>query len=92
MRPAQAIKWYHQPYVCSNIQSFSQHFLWDALGGPEKDRVLCVWWSVSGSFSTDSPGQLDVLGHDGDPPGMDGTEVNILKQSHEVRFSSLLEC
>ena len=27
----------------------------------------------------DSPGQLDILGHDGDPPGMDGAEVGILK-------------
>ena len=39
----------------------------------------------------DSPGQLDVLGHDGDPPGMDGAEVGILKQSHKVRFCSFLE-
>ena len=46
---------------------------------------------VSGSFSTDSPGQLDVLGHDGDPSGMDGTEVVILKQSHKVCFGSLLD-
>ena len=91
MRPAQAIKWNHQPYVCSNLQGFSLHFPWDTLGGPEKDQVLCVWWSISGLFSTDSPGQLDVLGHDGDPPGMDGTEVGILKQSHEVCFGSLLE-
>ena len=40
----------------------------------------------------DSPGQLDVLGHDGDTPGMDGTEVGVLKQSHKVCFGSLLEC
>ena len=92
MRLAQAIKWYHQPYVYSNLQSFSWHLPWDALSGPEKDRVLCVRWSISGSFSTDSPGQLDVLGHDGDLPGMDGAEVGILKQSHEVCFGSLLEC
>ena len=91
MRPAQAIKWYHQPYVCSNPQSFSRQFPWDALGGPEKDQVLCVWWGISSSFSMDSPGQLDVLGHDGDMPGMDGAEVGILKQSHEVCFGSLLE-
>ena len=40
----------------------------------------------------DSPGQLDVLGHDGDTSCMDGTEVGIFKQSHEVCFGSLLEC
>ena len=92
MRPAQAIKLYHQSYVFSNLQSSLWHFSWDALGCPEKDRVLCVWWGISGSFSTDSPGQLDVLGHDGDPPGMDGAEVGILKQSHKVCFGSLLKC
>ena len=43
MRPAQAIKWYHQPCIHLNPQSFSRQFPWDALGGPEKDRVLCVW-------------------------------------------------
>ena len=37
MGPAQAIKWYHQPYILSNLQSFSRQFPWDALGGPEKD-------------------------------------------------------
>ena len=37
MRPAQAIKQYHQPYICSNPQSFLRQFRWDALGGPEKD-------------------------------------------------------
>ena len=47
MRPAQAIKLYHQPYIHSNLQSFSRQFPWDALGGPEKDRVLCVCGEVS---------------------------------------------
>ena len=50
-----------------------------------------MWWGISGLFSTDSPGQLDVLGHDCDTPGMDGSEVGIFKQSHEVHFGSLLE-
>ena len=58
-----------------------------------KRTEFCEWkgGGISGSFSTDSPGQLNVLGHDGDMPGMDGAEVGILKQSHEVCFGSLLE-
>ena len=47
MRPAQAIKRYHQPYIRSNLQSFSRQFPWDALGGPEKDQVLCVCGEAS---------------------------------------------
>jgi hypothetical protein len=33
------------------------------------------------TLSTDTAGQLDVLGHDGDTLGMDGTQVGILKQT-----------
>ena len=33
-----------------------------------------------GAFSTDSAGQLDVLGHDGDALGVDGAKVGILKR------------
>ncbi len=36
--------------------------------------------------------QLDVLGHDGDTFCMNGHQVHILKQSHEVSFSCLLQC
>jgi len=31
------------------------------------------------SFSTDSPGQLEVFGHDGDPLGVDGPEMVVLQ-------------
>ena len=44
-----------------------------------------------GALSSDPPGQLDVLGHDGDPLGVDGTEVGVLEESHEVGLTSLLE-
>ena len=44
-----------------------------------------------GSLSTDPPGQLDVLGHDGDPLGVDGTEVGVLEETHEVGLTGLLE-
>ena len=44
-----------------------------------------------GSLSSDSSGQLDVLGHDGDPLGVDGTQVGILEKSDEVGLAGLLE-
>jgi len=34
---------------------------------------------------------LNVLGHDGDPLGVDGAEVGVLEQSHEVGLRGLLE-
>ena len=43
------------------------------------------------SLSTDSSGQLDVLGHDGDTLGVDGAQVGVLKQTDEVSLAGLLE-
>ena len=45
----------------------------------------------SGSLSPDPPSKLDVLGHDGDPLGVDGTEVGVLEEPHEVGLTGLLE-
>lgn len=43
------------------------------------------------SLATDSPGQLDIFGHDSDTLGMDGTQVGVLKQSNQVSFRCLLK-
>ena len=43
------------------------------------------------SLSTDPPGQLDVPGHDGDPLGVDGAQVGVLKQSNKVSLAGLLK-
>ena len=43
------------------------------------------------TLSTDTAGKLDVLGHDGDTLGMDGTQVGVLKQTDEVSLTGLLE-
>jgi len=43
------------------------------------------------ALPSDSSGQLDVLGHDGDALGVDGTEVGILEETDEVGFGSFLE-
>jgi len=34
-----------------------------------------------GAFSADSPCQLDVLGHDGHPLGVDSAQVGVLEQA-----------
>ena len=60
--------------------------------GPEKSRLL---WLTSneclGTLATDSAGQLDVLGHDGDPLGVDGAQVGVFKETDEVSLASLLK-
>ena len=55
---------------------------------------IAVFWSTEedlGTFSTDSSGQLDVLGHDGDTFGMDGTQVGVFEKSDEVSFRCFLK-
>ena len=61
--------------------------------GLEKDRLFDSRYrgSCLSSLSTDSPGQLDVLGHDGDTLGVDGAQVGVLKQTDEVSLAGLLE-
>ena len=44
-----------------------------------------------GPLSADAPGQLDVLGHDGDTLGVDGGKVGVLKETNQVGLSSLLQ-
>ena len=43
------------------------------------------------TLTTDPPGELDVLGHDGDTLGMDGAQVGVLKKADEVSLGSLLK-
>ena len=43
------------------------------------------------SLSTDSASQLNVLGHDGDTLGVDGAQVGVFKQTHEVSLAGLLK-
>ena len=46
---------------------------------------------VLGTLSTDPSGKLDVLGHDGDPLGMDGAQVGVLEQTNKVGLAGLLQ-
>ena len=41
-------------------------------------------------LSTDPPGELDVLGHDGHTLGVDGAQVCVLKQADQVSLAGLL--
>ena len=43
------------------------------------------------SLSTDTSGQLDVLGHDGHTLGVDGAQVGVLEQTDQVGLTSLLK-
>ena len=43
------------------------------------------------TFSTDTTGQLDVLGHDGDTFGVDGAKVGVLEETDQVSFAGFLE-
>ena len=43
------------------------------------------------SFSADSAGQLNVLGHDGDALGVDGAQVGVFKQTNQVSLASFLK-
>ena len=44
-----------------------------------------------GALTADPPGQLDVLGHDGDPLGVDGAQVGVLKEADQVGLAGLLQ-
>lgn len=44
-----------------------------------------------GSLSTNAAGKLDVLGHDGDPLGVDGAQVGVFKETDEVGLRCLLQ-
>ena len=54
--------------------------------------MRCVGRVVSvSSLSTDAAGKLDVFGHDGDPPGVDGAQVGVLEESDQVSLAGFLQ-
>mgnify|MGYP006911129228 CR=1 FL=1 len=44
-----------------------------------------------GPLATDAACQLDVLGHDGHALGVDGAQVGVLKEAHQVGLGGLLQ-
>ena len=53
--------------------------------------LLKPHWSFLCTLATDPPGQLDVLGHDGDTLGVDGAQVGVLEQPNQVGLAGLLK-
>ena len=47
--------------------------------------------SCSGAFTTDSAGELHVLGHDGHTFGVDSAKVCVFEETDHVGFGGLLE-
>ena len=61
--------------------------LLENLGGPERTKIFGVGrGGGSLSFTTDASCQVNVFGHDGDSLCMDGTQVGVFKESHQVGF------
>ena len=61
--------------------------------GPVKGLWFCGATEVTdclSTLSTDTAGQLDVLGHDGHTLGVDGAQVGVLKQTNKVGLAGLL--
>ena len=49
------------------------------------------WGNFLSTFTTDTAGKLDVLGHDGDTLGVDGAQVGIFEKTNQVSLSRFLE-
>ena len=50
---------------------------------PKRTKMLCgALMQPSIPLPSDAMCQLDVLGHDGDPFGVDGAKVGVLKETH----------
>ncbi|KAI6776937.1 hypothetical protein HG530_000882 [Fusarium avenaceum] len=59
-----------------------------------KQKVVILLYSHSHrlvALASETAGQLDVLGLDGDTLGVDGAEVGILEEGDEVGLDGLLE-
>jgi hypothetical protein len=54
-------------------------------------QTVIMFISRLSSLSSDSPGQLDVFGHDGDTLGVDSAQVGIFEETDKIRFRSFLQ-
>ena len=84
-----AFHYYFILFVSSILKLF-ENIPFGIFGGPEKDLGFLVVWGCSSSFSSDTPGQLDVLWHDCHPLCVDGTQVGVFKESHQIGLRSFL--
>ena len=54
-------------------------------------HIASIKSECSGALTTDSAGELHILGHDGDSLGVDGAEVGVLEEADHVSLRGLLE-
>ena len=73
------------------VMAFQRLLLLEYGGGSEKDRDVCFCAGTLRTFSPDSSCQQDILGHDGNSPGVDGTQVGVVKQPDKVCLCCFLE-
>ena len=60
-------------------------------GGKDRLRYIKIKGRRLSTLPTDTTGQLDVFGHDGDTLGVDGAQVGVLKQTNQVSLAGLLQ-
>ena len=60
------------------------------VGGSEQPVGWLAWKCLS-AFTADTTSQLDVLGHDRHSLGVDGAQVDVLKQTDQVSLARLLQ-
>ena len=64
------------------------------VGKHVEDLIPCFWLQVSivlEPLTTDAASQIDVLLHDGDSRGVDGTKIGIFEETSEITLSCLLK-
>ncbi len=62
-----------------------------SLPPPPLEKKHCQLKHALGTLTTDTTSKLNILGHDSHTLGMNSTQVSILKQSHKVRLTRLLQ-
>ena len=53
-------------------------------------KIKLIIVSVSGAFTANSPRQLNILGHDGNPLGMNGAQIRVFEEANHVSLARLL--
>eukprot|EP00985_Skeletonema_marinoi_P032919 scaffold39981_cov219-Skeletonema_marinoi.AAC.2 len=56
-----------------------------------RDGFQTLWLSNLRTLSTNTTGELNVLGHDGNTLGVDSTQVGVLEKTNEVSLGGLLK-
>ena len=76
----------------TGIRASQRYFSFEISGGPERTE-FCVFGGRNclRPLSADTASQLDVLGHDCDTLGVDGTQVGVFEENNQVSLRCLLE-